>query len=45
MIRNSTKVLVIFVIDAGNAGTNDQREISHFETERELVNERVLRYG
>ncbi len=27
MIRNSTKVLVIFVIDAGNAGTNDQREL------------------
>lgn len=27
MIRNSTKVLVIFVIDAGNASTNDQREL------------------
>ena len=27
MIRNSTKVLVIFVIDAGNASTNDQKEL------------------
>ena len=36
MIRNSTKVLVIFVIDAGNASTNDQREL--FKAISESIN-------